>query len=142
MRATFFLIVFICFSTSFVSCKKEPKKPEKGAYAGTFDGIYTTGSINVRYSTYYFFEIIHSTKKELKLKEEQSQLISTLKKHENDSISGIIAFGNNFGSFSEIFIEGKYDEKTIIGTFSGTIIYVDASFLSEGSFTISPLLHQ
>jgi len=140
MRFKFFFIavgfVFMCFS-----CGKEPKK---GDYKGVFVGRYETGTSSGYYTTNYYFNITHSTKDELRIKEKQSQITSILKKHEKDSISGMIGFGGIYSpdgsssvAFNFIFIQGKYDKKSINGTFSTTLGDENKEYLSEGDFTIS-----
>ena len=140
MKLKFFIITFIC-SFILISCGKEPKK---GDYKGVFTGKYVTDYSSITYTTIYFFEVTQSTKKELRLKEKQSQIISVLKKHENDSISGMIGFGNisiiganPADGLNTVSIHGKYDKKSIKGTFSTTFNDGNKDYLSEGEFVIS-----
>ena len=129
-------IVFICCC----SCKKTP---QKGEYKGVFIGKYKMEI----YTSDYYFDITHSTKKELKLMEKQSKVNSTLNKHENDSISGGIGFGRIGGIykpkgsssplFNVITIVGKYNKDSITGTFTTTFEDGDNEYLSVGTFVIS-----
>ena len=137
MKFTLFFGVFICSFLCFHSCGKEPKK---GEYKGTFTGKLET---DTTYTTVYYFNIIRSTKKELRIQEKQSQIISILKKYEKDSIAGKIGFGGVYQSdmassvrFNFISIEGKYDENSIRGTFSTTFGDANKIYTSEGNFTI------
>ena len=131
------LIVFIFFAILMFSCQKEP---QKGAYKGVFKGKYDTGTSATTYTTNYYFDITSSTKKELRMMEKQSQITSILKKHEKDSISGMIGFGDiynpNFG-FNSIFVAGKYEKKSITGQFSTTFTDGNKDYSSEGNFIIS-----
>ena len=115
MKFRFSFIVLVCSFICFISCGKELKK---GEYKGTFSGKYVTDNHSLSYTTIYYFEVTKSTKSELKLKEKQSQIMSTLKKHKNDSISGGIGFGsisiigeNPPDGLSSISIRGKYDKR-------------------------------
>jgi NRPS condensation-like uncharacterized protein len=139
MKFKFFIVIIVCF----LSCKKEPKK---GEYKGVFNGKLETDTSITNYTTVYYFDITHSTKKEFHIKEKLSQITSILKKHEKDSTSGMIGFGGiyqpntdtiSFVRFNTVSIQGKYDKKTIIGTFSTTFGDVSKEYLSEGSFTMS-----
>jgi len=129
--------MLIFLAVLVISCQKEPKK---GEYKGTFKGKYDTGTSAVDYTTYYYFDITHSTKKELRIIEKQSEITSILKKHEKDSISGMIGFGDiynpNFG-FNSIFVAGKYEKKSITGQFSTTFTDGNKDYSSEGNFIIS-----
>ncbi|MDR1458614.1 MAG: hypothetical protein LBI60_00140 [Bacteroidales bacterium] len=140
MQYKVFSIIFICFIAAFISCEKTPKK---GDYKGTFTGELTTDSMNVEYTTEYYFDATHSTKKELRLKEKQSQITSILKKHENDSISGMLGFGSIYnpdgdsgGGFNTVSIQGKYDKNSISGKFSTTYSDGKKEYLSEGVFNL------
>ena len=142
MKLKFNLILFIVFFICFFSCKKEP---EKGEYKGTFTGRLETDTSATIYTSIYYFDITHSTKKELRIKEKLSQITSILKKHKKDSILGMIGFGGiykpntdtiSFVRFNTISIQGKYDKKTITGTFSTTFGNENEEYLSEGNFTI------
>ena len=141
MKFRFSFIVLVCSFICFISCGKELKK---GEYKGTFTGKYVTDNHSLSYTTIYYFEVTKSTKSELKLKEKQSQIISTLKKHKNDSISGGIGFGsisiigeNPPDGLSSISIRGKYDKNTITGVFSTIFSDGNKDYPSEGNFTIS-----
>ena len=140
MRYKFFFIVFVV-AVCVVSCQKEPKK---GEYKGTFTGKYETDYSTINYTTNYYFEVIHSTKKELRIMEKQSKITSILKKHEKDSISGSIGFGgiynpagNSSVKFNFIFIQGKNNKTSIMGQFSTTFTDGKKDYDSEGNFTIS-----
>jgi hypothetical protein len=141
MQYKFFFTALISSVILFISCEKTP---QKGEYKGTFMGKYTTDSISINYTTEYYFDATHSTKKELRLKEKQSQVTSILKKYENDSIAGMIGFGSIYSpsggsdvKFSTISVHGKYDKKTITGKFSTTFSDGNKEYLSEGDFNIS-----
>ena len=141
MRLNFFVLVLICVFIGLISCGKEPKK---GSYTGVFNGRYSTDIMTVAYTTNYKFEVVKSTKKELKLKEEDSKIISNLKKHDKDSVSGVIGFGsisiigeNRPDGLSTIYIRGIYDKKSIYGVFSTTFSDGNKDYLSEGKFVIS-----
>jgi len=139
MKLKIFLITVTAFILCFISCGKEPKN---GEYKGTFKGRLETDTSITNYTTVYYFNIIHSTKKELRIEEKLSQITSVLKKHEADSISGKIGFGGVYPlspsvSFNFISIAGKYDKKSIIGTFSTTFGDENKEYLSEGNFIIS-----
>ena len=76
--------------------------------------------------------------------EKQSKITSILKKHEKDSISGKIGFGgvyspegNSSVRFNFITVAGKYDKKSITGTFSTTFSDGNKECSFEGIFTIS-----
>jgi hypothetical protein len=140
MQYKVFFTAFISSVIVFISCEKIP---QKGAYKGTFTGKYTTDSISINYTTIYYFEATHSTAKELRLKEKQSQVTSILKKHEHDSISGMLGFGGIYSpsggsdvKFSAISVHGKYDKKTITGTFSATFNDGNKEYPSEGDFNM------
>ena len=141
MRFKFICFAGICFFICFFSCQK---KPEKGEYKGIFVGIYETDTSSAIYTTIYYFDITYSTKKELRLKENLSQITSVLKKYEKDSISGMIGFGgvykpnsNSSFRFNTISIRGKYNKRSIEGTFFTTFGYGNKEYLSEGIFTLS-----
>ena len=134
----FCLLIF--FVVLVISCQKEPKK---GEYKGTFIGKYETDYSAINYTTNYYFEVTHSTKKELRIMEKQSKITSILKKHEKDSISGSIGFGGIYNSegnasvkFNFIFIQGKYNKMSIMGQFSTTFTDGNKDYDSEGHFTI------
>ncbi|MDR1878842.1 MAG: hypothetical protein LBQ64_04685 [Bacteroidales bacterium] len=115
----------------FVSCKKEP---QKGEYKGNFEG-----QVNNRtYKTAYYFDVTHSSKKELHLREKTSQVTSVLKKGKNNSISGMIGFGKVLekDAFNTITIQGTYDKKSITGTFSTLFTDGTTTYPSEGTFTL------
>jgi len=123
------------------SCQKEPKK---GEYKGVFKGRYETDTSSTTYTTNYYFNVTHSTKKELRLQEKQSKITSVLKKYDKDSISGSIGFGGIYNpdgdisvGFSFITITGRYDKETITGSFSTTFGDKNKEYLSEGNFIIS-----
>jgi hypothetical protein len=125
----------------FISCKKDP---QKGEYKGIFTGKYVNDTISFTYRTIYYFEVTHSTKKELRLMEKQSQITSILKKHKNDSISGMIGFGSIFkpnenisSGFNTLKIYGKYNKTSIYGKFSTTFTDESKEYLSEGDFELS-----
>ena len=141
MKHTFFLTLFTGIFLCAVSCQKEP---QKGEYKGEFSGRYENENSATSYTTIYYFNVTHSTKKELRLQEKQSQMTSVLKKHANDSISGRIGFGgiyspdgNSSVQFNFITIQGKYDKNSIRGTFSTNFSDGNKDYLSEGSFTLS-----
>jgi hypothetical protein len=141
MKYIFFIEIFATVFICFCSCQKEPKK---GEYRGTFTGRYETDVSSGTYTTDYYFDITHSTKKELRIMEKQSKITSILKKHENDSISGKIGFGGIYNPegnasvrFNFITIAGKYDKKSITGSFSTTFGDGNQEYLSEGDLTIS-----
>ena len=141
MKSRIFFICFVSLLLCFVSCKKEPSK---GEYKGTFTGDF---SVDTLYTTFYYFEVTRSTKKELWLKEQQSQTTSKLKKHSNDSISGMIGFageiydleGKERGIFSVIKIAGRHNSDIITGTFSTTLSKGEQQYNSTGKFIIEPL---
>jgi hypothetical protein len=134
----FSIAVTSCF-TVFVSCKKEP---QKGEYQAVFTGKYIASDSTVmEYRTTYYYEATHSTKKELRLKEKQSQITSILKKHAHDSITGMLGFGSIFNpdenaasGFNTVSIRGKYDRSSIRGTFYTTFSDGKGEYLSEGRF--------
>ena len=141
MKYTFFLMLFIGAFLCVVSCQKEP---QKGKYKGEFSGRYENENSATSYTTIYYFNVTHSTKKELRLQEKQSQMTSILTKHANDSISGGIGFGgiyspdgNSSVRFNFITIQGKYDKNSIRGTFSTTFTNGNKDYPSEGNFIIS-----
>ena len=140
MKYKFFLVIFVGSFLCVVSCKKEPKT---GDYKGTFKGRLETDTSITNYETVYYFDVTHSTKKELRLKEKQSQITSVLKKHEKDSIEGMIAFGSIQAdlsvsvTFNTISIQGKYDKKSITGRFLATFGDKNKEYFSEGSFIMS-----
>ena len=141
MKTLFPYILLICFLFGIVACQKEPKK---GEYKGTFTGDYPDGS---HYTTVYCFRVTQSNKKELRLEEKQSGTISTLKKHSNDSISGMIGFAGKIynpdkdgtASFQAIKIEGTYNSNTISGIFHTTFTDGHKQYNSTGGFSIIPL---
>ena len=135
------LVVCCLFSIlCFTSCKKEPSK---GDYRGTFTGDFGMDSL---YTTVYDFEVTRSTKKELWLKEKQSQVTSKLKKHDNDSIWGMLGFAGKiynqayveFGTFQTIKVEGNYNSNVIRGTFSLTLVKEEQRYNSTGTFILEP----
>ncbi len=141
MKLKLFPVVFICVLISFLSCEKEPKK---GEYKGTFQGGFVADSGSVTYTTTHYFEVTRSTKDELRLKEKESQVTSILKKHEKDSISGMIGFGSIYSpvesgsiAFNTVSIRGKYDKGSISGKFSTSFTDGNKDYLSEGDFMIS-----
>ena len=135
-------IVFVCSFICLISCSKEPKKGDyKGVFTGKILEYYADSST---FTTVYYFDVTQSTKKELRLKEKESQIISVLKKHENDSISGMIGFGNisitagqRPDGLSAVAIGGRYDKKSIKGVFSTTFSDGERDYISEGKFVIS-----
>ena len=141
MKYIVFSVCFLGLILCFVSCKKEPSK---GEYKGTFVGDFMADSL---YTTVYYFEVTRSTKKELWLKEMQTQLTSKLHKYSNDSISGMIGFagkiydpqGKEKGSFAVIKIDGRYNSDIISGKFSTTLAKGEQIYHSTGKFTIEPL---
>ena len=140
MKFDFFFVAFI-YVFMCLSCRKEP---EKGGYKGVFNGRYETETSSGYYTTDYYFDITHSTKNELRIKERQSQITSKLQKHEKDSISGRIGFGGIYNTggeaaiaFNFISVQGKYDKKSILGAFSTTLGDGNKEYLSEGNFVIS-----
>lgn len=124
----------------FASCQKEPAK---GDYRGTFTGDFALDSL---YTTVYYFEVTRSTKKELWLKEKQSQTTSKLTKHANDSLSGLIGFAGKIynpdneegGRFTSIKIEGNYNSDVVKGTFSIALTNGEQRYNSTGTFILEP----
>ena len=140
MKTLFACLVVIGFSIGVISCQKEP---QKGDYKGTFTGNYPDGS---SYTSVYYFVVTHSDKKELRLEEKQSKTTSILKKHPNDSISGMIGFvgkiynpnkGEN-ATFQAVKIEGRYKSNTITGVFYTTFSNDGRQYDSSGEFIIIP----
>lgn len=134
------LIVCVLFSIfCFVSCHKEPSK---GEYRGTFTGDFALAST---YTTVYYFEVTRSTKKELWLKEKQTQTISKLKK-DADNITGMIGFAGEIYNpeekertiFSGIKIEGNCKSDVVTGTFSITLSKDEQRYNSTGIFVLEP----
>lgn len=140
MKYNIFVVCFLFSIFCFVSCKKEPAK---GVYRGVFTGDFAVGSM---YTTVYYFEITRSTKKELWIKEKQSQTISKLKKHSNDSISGMLGFAGEIYNpeaeegtiFYIIKIAGNYNSNIIKGTFSTTLAKGEQQYNSTGTFILEP----
>ena len=134
------LAVVISFSFVLIACSKEL---QKGEYRGTFSGNHPEGP----YTTTYDFTITQSKKTELKLMEKKSGTTSTLTKHPNDSISGMIGFAgqiynpdkNENSSFNAIKVEGTYNSNTITGRFFTTFLYDSTEYESTGEFVIRPL---
>ena len=144
------LFLWIIGVTAVCSCQKEPPK---GSYAGHFEGSYTTETQVVYYTTDYVFEITKSTKSEIHLKEQASQMTSILQKKSNDSVVGRIGFGRIYDSshsggsvINTISVTGKYykdgAKSCISGTFSTTLLILDSTsqkekhYPSEGNFVL------
>ncbi len=140
MKYNLFIVCVIFSILCFTSCKKEPAK---GDYKGTFTGDFAIDSM---YKTVYYFEITRSTPKELWIKEKQSQTTSKLKKHSNDSISGLIGFAGKIydpaneerAIFSGIKIAGNYNANIIKGIFSTTLAKGEQEYNSTGIFILEP----
>ena len=140
MKALFSYLLLICFLFSFSACQKEPRK---GEYKGTFTGNYPDG---YHYTTVYYFIVTQSNKQELRLEEKRSGTISALKKHPNDSISGMIGFAGKIynpdkdgtASFQAVKINGTYKSNTISGTFHTTFTDGNKQYDSTGDFSIIP----
>jgi hypothetical protein len=140
MKYNIFVICVLFSILCFASCQKEPAK---GDYRGTFTGDFAVDSM---YTTVYYFEITRSTKKELWIKEKQSQTTSKLTKHSNDSISGMIGFAGEIydpdnkerAIFSLILIAGNYNSNNIKGTFSTTLSKGEQQYNSTGTFILEP----
>ena len=134
------LAVVISFSFVLIACSKEL---QKGEYRGTFSGNHPEGP----YTTTYDFTITQSKKTELKLMEKKSGTTSTLTKHPNDSISGMIGFAGQIynpgkdgnSSFHAIKVEGTYSSNTITGRFFTTFLYEDNELEATGDFVIKPM---
>ncbi|MBO4738660.1 MAG: hypothetical protein J5606_03765 [Bacteroidales bacterium] len=140
-------VILVCCSIFvFVSCKKEP---HKGKYTGSFQGVYHTSANNTTtFTSYYSFQIEKSTAKEIVIEEMEHQTISTLKK-QNDSIVGIIGFGNVYSptgakglTMNLIKIRGisylQGQKSYIEGTFEGDVyLETGKSYLSTGTFVLS-----
>jgi hypothetical protein len=140
MKLRTFSICLILLALCVVSCEKDFPK---GDYRGTFTGDFAADSL---YTTVYDFEVTRSTKKELWLKEKQSQVTSKLKKHADNSISGMIGFAGKmynsnhveFGNFQFIKVEGNYHSGVVEGTFSLTLAKGEQQYHSKGTFILEP----
>ena len=142
-----FSVIFVCCCIFvFVSCKKEP---HKGKYTGSFQGVYHTSANNTTtFTSYYSFQIEKSSDKEIVIEEMEHHTLSTLKK-QNDSIVGVIGFGNVYSATGEkgltmnlIKMRGRsysQGEKSYIeGTFEGDVyLETGKSYLSTGTFLLS-----
>jgi hypothetical protein len=141
MKTRFYFLLSSCV-VIIAACQKEPPK---GNYSGRFEGSYEAENQKVTYTTYYDFEIIKSTKTEIHLKEQDSQMTSILQKKSNDSIAGRIGFGKIYNpsggpAINTISVSGKYykeDAKSYIsGTFSTIFSIGEKECPSEGIFVL------